>query len=104
MSLRFAIHRSTAVFALLAATASLLVFAQQGATPPEVPPAPGASAGPKFPPVDARNFTAASPSRETVEAFLHVSWGYDTDRVWQVQAIQKTPGSGVSKVTALVAQ
>ncbi|MBV8437818.1 MAG: thioredoxin domain-containing protein [Silvibacterium sp.] len=104
MSSQSAVRRSIAAFALLAAAACTPTLAQQTTTQPEIPSAPSASSGPKFPPVDPRNFTADSPTRETVEAFLRVSWGYDTDRVWQVQAIQKTPAPGVSKVTALVAQ
>jgi protein-disulfide isomerase len=93
-----------AVFTLLAAAACLPALAQQPASQPDIPAAPSASSGPKFPAADPKNFTAASPTRETVDAFLRVSWGYDTDRAWQVQAIQKTPAPGVSKVTALVTQ
>ncbi|WP_026442960.1 DsbA family protein [Pseudacidobacterium ailaaui] len=72
---------------------------------PTAPSAPAPTAGaPNFPPVDPGNFTAASPSKETVNAFLQQLWGYDPDRVWQVQAIQKTAAPGVSKVTVLAAQ
>jgi protein-disulfide isomerase len=39
-----------------------------------------------------------------VNAFLHEFWGYDPDRVWQIQAIQKTAAPGVSRVTVLAAQ
>jgi protein-disulfide isomerase len=66
--------------------------------------APAAPAAPQFPPQDPRNFTASTPTADTVNAFLTQTWGYDTDRVWQVQAIQKTDAPGVSKVTVLVAQ
>lgn len=62
------------------------------------------AAGSGFPPADPKNFTATAPSKATVEAFLKLSWGYDEDRLWQVQAIQTTPATGVSKVTILVAQ
>ncbi len=55
-----------------------------------------------FPKPDPANFTAASPTKETVNAFLQASWGYDENRVWQVQAILKTPVEGVSKVVVLV--
>jgi protein-disulfide isomerase len=58
----------------------------------------------KFPEPDASNFTATSPSRAAVEAFLKESWGYDPDRVWQVWAIEKTPAPGVSRVIVEVAQ
>jgi protein-disulfide isomerase len=79
------------------------------APPAEIPSAPEPTATPApgtpmFPPTDASNFTAASPARETVEAFLKQSFGYDSDRVWQVQAIQPTPAPGVSKVIVLLTQ
>ena len=45
-----------------------------------------------------------TPNKDTVNAFLHEFWGYDPDRVWQIQAIQKTAAPGVSKVTVLAAQ
>ena len=81
-------------------------------TTEEVPAAPAPTAAaqasaakaPQFPPQEPRNFTAATPTRDTVDAFLNQTWGYDTDRVWQVQAIQKTDAPGVSKVTVLAAQ
>ena len=92
--------------ALIGLTAPLL-HAQQ--TTEEVPSAPSAMPAPvpgtpKFPPVDPRNFSASTPSKETVDAFLHQLWGYDADRVWQVQAIQTTAAPGVSKITVLAAQ
>ncbi len=52
----------------------------------------------------ASNFDAASPSRATVEAFLKILWGYDTDRLWSVWAIQKTQAPGVTRVVVEVAQ
>ncbi len=75
-------------------------FAQQ-----EVPAAPAAgpsasprSTAPIFPKGDPANFTAATPTKETVDAFLRASWGYDDTRVWEVAAILKSPVEGVSKV------
>lgn len=62
------------------------------------PNAPAPSGPPKFPPPDPANFTATSPTKEVVDAFLQANWGYDQDRMWQVQAILKTPVEGVSKV------
>ncbi len=50
------------------------------------------------------NFTATSPTRATVETFLKVLWGYDSERAWQVWAILKTPSPGVSRVIVQVAQ
>jgi protein-disulfide isomerase len=83
-----------------AATASpVLAVAQEQ----EAPSAPDASPA-KFPEPPATNFTATSPSRATVEAFLKQSWGYDPDRVYQVWAILKSPAPGVSRVVVQVAQ
>ena len=65
------------------------------------PSAPAETAAP-FPPVDPANFTATSPTKQTVEEFLKAYWGYDTSRTWQVQAIQPTPAQGVSHVIVLV--
>ncbi len=104
---------SLALSAILAG--SLSASAQTAEQVPAAPvpqglaaPAPQATtavpAAPQFPEQDPRNFTAATPTRDTVEAFLHQTWGYDDERVWQVQAIQKTDAPGVSKVTVLVAQ
>ena len=76
--------------------------APAGPTSQAVPPAPAPSTAPSFPKPDPKNFTATSPTKETVDAFLHSSWGYDANRVWQVQAILKTPVEGVSKVVVFV--
>jgi protein-disulfide isomerase len=53
-------------------------------------------------PADPASFTAATPTKETVSAFLQTNWGFDDSRVWQVQAILKTPVEGVSRVIVLV--
>ena len=60
--------------------------------------APAPVGAPAFPKPDPANFTATSPTKETVSAFLNANWGYDSDRMWQVQAILKTEVEGVSKV------
>jgi protein-disulfide isomerase len=73
------------------------------AQPGNAPSAPAPSPAPVFPKLDPANFTAPSPTKEVVDAFLQASWGYDDNRVWQVQAILKTPAEGVSKVIVLVA-
>ena len=62
------------------------------------PAAPAPSTAPVFPKPDPANFTAATPTKDAVNAFLTASWGFDESRVWQVQAILKTPVEGVSKV------
>jgi protein-disulfide isomerase len=64
----------------------------------QAPAAAAPSAPPVFPKVDPANFTAASPTKDTVNAFLQASWGFDDSRVWQIQGILKTPVEGVSKV------
>ena len=49
-----------------------------------------------------KNFTADSPTATTVDSFLHVLWGYDTNRIWRVEAVEKTASPGVSKVVVYV--
>jgi protein-disulfide isomerase len=121
---RFAGPRSAArSSAIAAALAAFLLPASQVFAQKQVPPAPAAptpqtapaapaagavpsapapSTAPVFPKPEPKNFTAASPTKETVDAFLQSSWGYDPNRVWQVQAILKTPAEGVSKVVVFV--
>jgi protein-disulfide isomerase len=55
-----------------------------------------------FPPVNQKYFTATSPSVDTVNAFLKSLWGYDSNRIWRVEAIQTTPAPSVSKVVVFV--
>ena len=74
--------------------------AQTPTTPIVSAPAP--TAAPVFPKPDPANFTAASPTKETIDAFLQASWGYDPNRIWQVQAILKTQVADVSKVVVFV--
>jgi protein-disulfide isomerase len=64
-------------------------------------PAPAAAA-PVFPKPDPANFTADTPTKDTVNAFIQASWGYDETRVWEIWAIQKTEVDGISRVTLLV--
>lgn len=87
------------------------VFAQS--EPPAAPapqqespgaPTPGPTGEAKFPPVSEANFTATTPSRADVEGFLKATWGYDTNRKWEVYSIEKTIAPGVSKVTVLLAE
>ena len=110
LSIRFASARLASVVAL--ALFSIPVFeaaAQQQvpAAPAQdssaaTPSAPAPAAPPVFPKPDPANFTAATPTKETVNAFLQTSWGYDDSRMWQVQAILKTPVEGISKVVVFV--
>ena len=68
----------------------------------QVPSGPAPAAAPVFPKPDPANFTAASPTQETVNAFLQANWGYDENRVWEIWAIQKTEVDGISRVVFLV--
>ena len=106
MQLSVSLRNTLFAIAIISIAAPLL----HSQTTEEVPAAPSsvaaapASGPPQFPAVDPANFTADTPNKDTVNAFLHEFWGYDPDRVWQIQAIQKTAAPGVSKVTVLAAQ
>ncbi len=56
-----------------------------------------------FPPVNPKNFTAASPTAAEVDSFLKAIWGFDDNRIWSVAAVLKTPAPGVAKVVVFVA-
>jgi protein-disulfide isomerase len=106
--------RSHLIAGLLSVTFIVTIPAFSQANPPDAPAAqsgappqsPSPSAAPRqlqpMPPPDPANFTAASPAKETVAAFLRASWGYDESRIAQVQAIQPTQVQGISRVTVLV--
>ncbi|MGA3135019.1 MAG: DsbA family protein [Terracidiphilus sp.] len=66
------------------------------------PSAPAPSAAPAFPKPDPANFTAATPTKETVNTFIQANLGFDDNNIWQVQAILKTEVEGVSKVVVLI--
>jgi protein-disulfide isomerase len=55
-----------------------------------------------FPQPNPKYFTATSPTAATVDSFLKQLWGYDPNRIWRVEAIQKTDAPGVSKVVVFV--
>jgi len=57
-----------------------------------------------FPPVNQKYFTATTPTVATVDGFLRALWGYDAQRIWRVEAIQKTAAPGVSKVVVFVSE
>ncbi len=57
-----------------------------------------------FPPVDAKFFTATTPTVDTVNSFLKALWGFDPNRIWRVEAIQTTKAPGVSKVVVFVSE
>ncbi|HEX4580773.1 MAG TPA: thioredoxin, partial [Acidobacteriaceae bacterium] len=100
--------RGGLIATLLCVTSAVTIPIAAQANPPEAPEAPSAqSAAPAqptapaqlqpMPAPDPANFTAASPTKATVEAFLHASWGYDANRIFQVQAIQPTQVQGISR-------
>jgi protein-disulfide isomerase len=96
-------------FAGALALVALFLPVLQAAAQQDVPAAPAAQApaapapaAPVFPKIDPANFTASSPDKDTVNAFMQASWGYDETRVWEIWAIQKTEVDGISKVTLLV--
>ncbi len=62
-----------------------------------------APAGDPFPPANPKYFDAPTPATADVDAFLRAIWGFDPNRIWRVEAIQKTLAPGVSKVTIFVA-
>jgi protein-disulfide isomerase len=66
-------------------------------------PVPAPDANP-FPAADPRDFTADAPTKQTVDDFLKASWGFDPNRMWQIQAIEKTPVAGVSRIVVLVSE
>ncbi len=74
-----------------------------GAQPGAEAGAPAPSAVPVFPKPNPADFTASTPTKDVVDGFLEANWGYDENRMWQVQAIQKTQVEGISKVSILVA-
>jgi protein-disulfide isomerase len=57
---------------------------------------------PTFPKPDPANFTATAPTKETIDTFMRISWGFDETRIWQIQAILKTPVEDLTKVVVLV--
>jgi protein-disulfide isomerase len=90
----------------MALTCAGMMHAQTNAPVAAAPsaPSPQASAGKSsFPPVDPKNFTATSPTADDVNSFLKAIWGYDTNRIWSVAAVQKTAAPGVAKVIVFVA-
>jgi len=74
---------------------------QTPTTPPPAPAAPAPSA-PAFPAPDPADFTASTPSKETVNAFMQANLGFDPNNMWQVQAIQKTQLQGINRVVIFV--
>lgn len=79
----------------------------RSSAPPPAPLQLNSIAPPKkiqFPPANPKNFTAPSPTTQEVNGFLKQLWGYDPNRVWQVEGIQTTKAPNVSRVTIAVAE
>jgi protein-disulfide isomerase len=93
---------SLPVFQAFAQTQVPPAPAETPSTPTQAPSAPAPAGPPVFPKPDPANFTASSPSKEVVAAFLQANWGFDDSRVWQVQEILKTPVEGLAKVVVFV--
>jgi protein-disulfide isomerase len=72
------------------------------AAPAQTPAAPTPAAAPVFPKPDPANFTASSPSKELVNAFVQANLGFDDNNVWEVEAILNTEVEGVSRVLVLI--
>ena len=93
----------------LAALAFAGIFTLPLSAQQDVPAAPqqttdSAAAEPSFPKPDPKDFTAESPTKDQVFNFLQASWGYDPNRLFQVQRITKTVVPGVASVDILVAE
>src|SRR5215467_11686528 len=66
-----------------------LAGAQQGTAAPSHPAAKGAS-------------SANLPSEETVGAFLHEWFGYDSSLTWKINSIKPAEAEGLAEVTVLL--
>ncbi len=98
--------RRSSVAAL--ALAALLSASHRLSAQTEVPAAPpqgaDAAAGPSFPKPDPADFTSDSPTKEQIAGFLQASWGYDVNRLYQIQRIAKTSVPGITSVVVLVGE
>jgi protein-disulfide isomerase len=94
----------TLALATAASSAALHAQTDVPAAPAAPQQAPGADVSPAFPKPDPADFTATSPTKEQVMSFLQAAWGYDTNRVFQVQRIVKTSVPGISNVLVAVGE
>jgi protein-disulfide isomerase len=102
----------TAVAGAQTGTAAAPAAAQQTAPAAATPQKPAAplqlqnmgqtTKADPFPAANPKYFTADSPTVDTVNAFLKALWGYDANRIWRVEAIQKTMAPNLSKVVVFV--
>jgi len=94
----------TTVLALLFSPVPHAAAQDQTPTSPAAAPPPAApvAAPPSFPKPDPADFTADTPTKETVNAFMQANLGFDPNGTWQVQAIQKTQLPGINRVVVFV--
>ena len=59
---------------------------------------------PSFPSPTPPTSPPPGPAKRLSTDFFRLNWGFDENRVWQVQAIKKTAIEGISKATLLVAE
>jgi protein-disulfide isomerase len=97
--LRFSIRFAGICLAGIAALVCLSWFAIQAGAQQK---ASSASAQETSSKVLSISSSAATPTKETVNAFLTAEWGYIKTRTWEIQAIEKTSVAGLSKVFVLV--
>ena len=95
-----------AILGCLTSINGFSAWAQAAASPGSSAAAaqPGAAPADPFPVADRKFFTAVSPTETEVESFLHALWGYDQNRIWRIEGIEKTPAPGVSKVVVYVSE
>jgi hypothetical protein len=65
-------------------------------------PVPQVALASPFPAVEAKNFTADSPTVSVVNDFLKAVWGSNENRIWSVAGIQKTASPGVVRIVVLI--
>jgi protein-disulfide isomerase len=85
-----------------AATTPAPAAAQKPAVPLQLQSLGQETKADPFPPVNPKFFTATSPTVDTVNAFLRTLWGFDSNRIWRVEAIQTTAAPSVTKVVVFV--
>lgn len=51
-----------------------------------------------FPPVNQKYFTSPTPTVATVDSYIKALVGFDPNRIWRVEAIEKTAAPGVVRV------
>jgi hypothetical protein len=76
---------------LVIAVLAIVATAQQK---PASKPKPAAAA--------AASLDAGLPSEETVNAFMHATFGYDPQLTWKIQSIKPSAAEGLAEVDVLI--